>query len=352
MRQVRSTLGDEPDLVTPDSASDRFWRFAMVLVTLALVSHCGFLLLFLSFGLWSLSAVNVVSIGLYVLARARARQQRYSSLLIMVVEFFGHALAAGWTLGWSSGFQYYLLLAIPIYLMSERSTRQKLFLSATVALGYTGLSVWLEGAAPHSQVPSDILLVLRLANIAAFCGFLSYICLTYVQLVRDAETRLRVLAERDVLTGLHNRASLAQRAELASRSPGRGTWLVFGDLDHFKSVNDQFGHLRGDATIQCVADEMRRVVRRGDCAARWGGEEFLLLLTDADQQTALSVAERVRSSVAARSRSDPRGSCAVTVTFGVTELRQGEDLDMALTRADAALYEGKRNGRDRVELSV
>jgi diguanylate cyclase (GGDEF)-like protein len=152
----------------------------------------------------------------------------------------------------------------------------------------------------------------------------------------------------DPLTGLLNRASLPERfAELreqALRTDGRLA-VVLCDLDRFKQVNDTYGHQTGDVVLQTTAYEMRRALRSFELMYRLGGEEFLVLLPDADLADATEVAESMRTAAAAR----PAADVPVSVSFGVTAARGGDiDLDRMLEAADRALFSAKREGRDRV----
>jgi len=138
----------------------------------------------------------------------------------------------------------------------------------------------------------------------------------------------------DTLTGLANRRGIDQhmRREVARvLRHGYRLSFVLLDIDHFKKVNDRFGHGMGDEVLRRVADTMSRTLRASDLAARWGGEEFLVVLTDTGLDGARMCAERIRAAVEALSL--PRVS-HVTISAGVAELTSGEDLSVALLRAD------------------
>lgn len=155
------------------------------------------------------------------------------------------------------------------------------------------------------------------------------------------------LASTDQLTGLANRRAALEvldRERQAQRRYGRSVALVLADIDHFKWVNDTHGHSVGDRVLVEVAAELARHARDADVVARWGGEEFLLVAPEVDRQAALVLAERCRAAIA---ELHPAG-LEITATFGVAELRQDEDLDALLQRADHHLYQGKHAGRDRV----
>lgn len=154
----------------------------------------------------------------------------------------------------------------------------------------------------------------------------------------------------DPLTGLFNRNALEQRLGELDGQPcdpaeGLSHALLLCDLDHFKQVNDRFGHAVGDAVLQDVAYTMRATLRAGDSIYRVGGEEILVMLPGAGHEDAMEIAERVR--VAVRER-HPSG-VAVSLSIGVAVAEPGSvDTDDLLARADAALYAAKADGRDRV----
>ena len=169
--------------------------------------------------------------------------------------------------------------------------------------------------------------------------------------VADERRRLVVRATTDLLTTLPNRATFLDRARLELERSGRtGAPLavVMLDLDHFKTVNDRFGHPAGDRLLAASAQSIQTAIRGIDLPGRWGGEEFVLLLVDVEEAAALAAVERVRKAIGGLA--PPRVPCPITVSAGVAihhgrfEAARVEDL---VHRADAALYRSKQDGRDR-----
>jgi diguanylate cyclase (GGDEF)-like protein len=170
--------------------------------------------------------------------------------------------------------------------------------------------------------------------------------------LREALQRNVELAERDALTGLLNRRRATEMLDHhASQASRGGTFAVaLLDIDHFKRINDGHGHVAGDVVLQRFAAAAQAMLREGDLLARWGGEEFLLLLPAATADAALALARRVREGTAALTVPVPSGAAlAFTVSVGVAALRAGESATSVLERADAALYLAKAGGRNRVE---
>jgi diguanylate cyclase (GGDEF)-like protein len=164
------------------------------------------------------------------------------------------------------------------------------------------------------------------------------------------EKRLRIMADTDELTGLANRRSFLERARTgfdAARRRERPFSLCMIDVDNFKAINDGWGHDCGDRVLRDVAAICLRVFRKGDAVGRFGGEEFVAALPGADIAEARRIAERLRKAIAGLRFGEALAEVRVTVTIGLAEVDALESgLEPALKRADAALYQGKRSGRN------
>jgi diguanylate cyclase (GGDEF)-like protein len=160
------------------------------------------------------------------------------------------------------------------------------------------------------------------------------------------------LAHHDPLTGVLNRKGLAEELlRVADTLADRffPLSLVFIDVDHFKRINDQYGHGIGDQVIKDLAAVVKNHIQRDDLLARWGGEEFLLICPHTKGHEAVVIAERLRQVIATTVW--PLG-LHITSSFGVSEVLAGEDLNASMDRADKAMYRAKKNGRDRVEAQL
>lgn len=165
---------------------------------------------------------------------------------------------------------------------------------------------------------------------------------------------LRRQAATDELTGLPNRRRFAARLNdefvRLARRPEASCGLLAVDIDHFKTVNDRFGHAAGDAVLVRIASVMRQAVREQDLVARWGGEEFMLLLPDTGQAEAAALAERLRERVQAERIHHAGRAICVTASVGLDTMSSRDpNAEAALLRADRALYRAKNRGRNRVE---
>lgn len=157
-------------------------------------------------------------------------------------------------------------------------------------------------------------------------------------------------AMQDALTRLNNRAafdtSLAREVDLSQRQHSPLSLIVL-DIDHFKIVNDSYGHRAGDLALRTLAESLIHNLRLSDIAFRYGGEEFTILLSNTDKVAAHAVAERVRTAATQLRCDDETRSFSLTISLGVTELQQGESAATLFDRADQALYQAKKTGRNK-----
>lgn len=161
---------------------------------------------------------------------------------------------------------------------------------------------------------------------------------------------LQELASRDALTGLLNRGEFMHRAQQQLRSnldAGLDSAIVMADLDRFKAINDGYGHDAGDGVIRAFSDACRATIRTADLVGRYGGEEFALLLTGADAEEAVRIANRINGALAEFSAL-PEGAPLPTASFGIVDTRNRNNaLQRLIGEADSALYEAKAAGRNR-----
>jgi two-component system cell cycle response regulator len=179
----------------------------------------------------------------------------------------------------------------------------------------------------------------------------------YTERLRDMVTSAVELAVTDPLTGLYNRRylethmkSVVARAVATSKP----VCVLLFDIDHFKGINDSYGHDAGDDVLREFSDRLRRGVRGIDLVVRYGGEEFILVMPETDANFAATVAERLRSDVEKIAFETRSGfSFPVTVSIGLAEWRGlGDNAEALIRRADQALYAAKRAGRNRVVASA
>ena len=200
------------------------------------------------------------------------------------------------------------------------------------------LDMWRDGLAQFTD--EDV-------ERSALFGYLAAAAWRNAQLYVELERR----AMTDTLTGLLNTrwwSELAPREAAQSRRLGTEIAVLLCDLDHFKRVNDRFGHAAGDVVLRRVARVLRSAVRSGDAAVRYGGEEFLLVVRESDEEGAMRVARSVQAAL--REMPSPiEGLAPLTISIGIAFFpRHGQTLDDVLAHADRAMYQAKHDGRDRI----
>ena len=326
-----------------------YWPVLTRIAPMAAGLHAGLALLIDVLGGLQYAAGNLVLVALWSIVYwlLRERHNR-SAVVLMWIAIPGHALLATVTLGWDSGFHYYLIAMVPVLFVSPgRRMRLRLSLTFLVAACYLALDAVGRWVPPVSPIAPEALAWIRGFNIAALFVILTWLAHVYTRLAAAAEARLRALATTDALTGLANRRrviDVAQYEVQRGRREGTPISFILGDVDHFKRVNDERGHEAGDHALVTTAVVLRQAVREADTVARWGGEEFLVVLPDTALHAALGVADRARAALADAAWP---GGAAVTMTLGVSQWRDGETVAEAVARADEALYRGKHAGRDR-----
>jgi diguanylate cyclase (GGDEF)-like protein len=169
--------------------------------------------------------------------------------------------------------------------------------------------------------------------------------------VKSYQTKMEALATTDDLTGLLNRRafSIVMERYMASyqRDPKPFCMLLI-DIDHFKSINDRYGHDVGDQVLRVMGDSLKQKLRRSDMAVRWGGEEFLVLLQGCDIVEAGQIAEKLRQAIEVERIVTNKLTIRLTLSIGVSKYKDKEAPDLCIQRADTALYEAKNSGRNRV----
>lgn len=223
---------------------------------------------------------------------------------------------------------------------TKDSVGSQILLPLSVAQGMAGLF-------------SDNESAFKKEDISLFSTLVSGISSIYI--AYKAYRQVQELSITDALTGLFNRRKffeeLEREMERANRYGSRFS-LIMLDIDHFKTINDRYGHQTGDAVLRYLARVLMANIRKTDLVARYGGEEFVILLTETGMQGAMDVAKRVNRQVAAEQVKTVAGLIPVTVSLGIASHEPGDVVDSLVSRTDAALYQAKNNGRNRVECMV
>jgi len=312
----------------------------------------------------SLIMILIINVFLYIIFRSGLNKRMkdpsltsiqicLASLVVMYSIFFIYE---------ARGILFSMYILILLFGIFRLHTRQFLNVSAFILMTY-GIDIFLLNVFR----PQDILLKIEifhwlalaivLISVSFIGGNISALrhdlAVSRKKLQASLET-IQEMAIRDDLTGFFNRRHLMELLETENnRSIRSGSVfsLAMVDLDKFKNVNDSFGHQAGDNALKTFSSVIRTVLRKTDICGRYGGEEFLVVLTQTDLNEAKIFAERIRSRVEDSMALDFGQNTKVTVSIGLAEHQKNEDVEKTIFRADDAMYKAKKNGRNRVEVS-
>ena len=206
------------------------------------------------------------------------------------------------------------------------------------SLGYTDLKNYIDSFYWLVVLSSILFFTLLFTLLMFACTF------------RDIVAQLRKERDQDSLTEILNRRAFYEASKLCLSDPQQlPAALLIGDIDHFKRINDTWGHDEGDKVLQAISSTFQHNIRSTDLVARFGGEEFVVLLTQTDLKSAKLVAERIRQEISADGYALVSGQ-SLTMSFGITSLTSYHTLHQALKEADKLLYDAKKSGRNRVHV--
>lgn len=349
--------GDILESVPAPAATHQSQTLLRHLAKLALAGHIVILIAVWVAAIPLLVAINIFSVGIYATALLLNKRRAYVAVMIIgMVEVIVHAWVATAILGWSSGFHIYVLTLVPlVYFFDPWRLELRVAASVFVAAMYVALA-WTAGRV-FPDDPRPFVLWFRYGNLLFGATILSLLSFFYGKAIGRVQRELQIqnvqldmLARKDALTGIANRREAQATLELQQirlARDGGSFGIALIDLDHFKRINDTYGHDHGDLVLKKAADSFRSSLRGDDFLARWGGEEFLAILPRADLKGTLVAAEKMRLALEDIHQSVPMKR-AVTCTIGISVCTAESRLSSVLKDADDALYRGKECGRNRV----
>ena len=310
---------------------------------------------------------SIYLLGAWCLAKCWADRWRVSThphialqisiVTLAVVYHFSWVNPIPWVRICSFSIGSGLVLMLPILQVRSRMSSlhwlDKLLLWLSIAFTtYTftrpGL-IWLLGYSDLRSLPKSPYWLLTLVSILNFALLFSLVMTAIA--AKETVDKLRRERDLDALTQLLNRRSFQEYAQQRLADIRLYPMAVLAcDIDHFKRINDSWGHKRGDEVLQLVSTTLKDSVRENDLVARFGGEEFVLLLTEISLEDAEAIALRIQRDLRLNNEVLPSGY-TLTLSFGISALDSNTPLDQALREADRLLYEAKNAGRDRVHVS-
>jgi len=342
-------------LSTQQLEIESYWSRSRQGMLIAICIHIAFGIAGILIGAPALAWLQVVSIAVYGGCYALSfRGERKIVAALTWFDLLGHSTAAAWIVGPDSGFQFYSWILLPLLFTNpHRELRDKSILAVALSVTYVVIDWSLHQFAPVAVLPHSTTMALRYFNLSSFLLAMTLTAISHAECVILAENRLRAAADTDSLSGLLNRRRMSDQLQQELRRANhrqRPLSVLLLDIDYFKVINDEHGHARGDHVISRVGEILRQTVRQHDLAARWGGEEFMVLLPDTRVDVAMETAERIRRAIYTNVVRSTSNLLPVSVTIGVAGWRDGENLEATIHRADLAMYAGKHAGRNQVVL--
>lgn len=329
-----------------------------------LAVHVLYLVLFAMNGVRFMAYFNIFSVFFYGVSIFLVRLVREKLNLVYwaLAEIIVHAALATWCVGLEPDFAMFLLMIIPIAFLMPNKNKSMPFVIMIVSTALYGVChfIFRDGANVlyplQSRTAKD---TFYLINIIIGAFVMVYVTSIYTVLNIYTESKLRIQTEQlrtmacvDPLTRLNNRRAMwedLRRICGESRESGKHYVIGLGDIDHFKKVNDTYGHDRGDEVLSAVADMIKEKIPEQGCVSRWGGEEFLFVIPGADIRKGCDCAERILQTLREYRFTDGDREFFVTMTFGISEGAKDAEPEQIISQADKRLYKGKNNGRDHVE---
>ncbi len=298
----------------------------------------------------------IIYIGIFI-ETYRRRSKRCLYYLIVSATVITGLLTI--TFGWRASFQNFIYIIFLILWYDPTTGHKEKIISSTI-MGFSmclisyltpfGASIITPGTAPHFVVVySNIIFFSICLIVVAY-----YFCNQYIESehkLREYNRKLKRMSETDPLTGLMNRRCAEEEInEIIAESKAQKYLfcIAMGDIDFFKKVNDTYGHEAGDFILSSLAKEFQEHMKGKGFVARWGGEEFLFVITKMNGDEALISLDELRTNIKKKEFVFEGQTLKVTMTFGVEEFSDHVGLEKTIAEADKKLYIGKQSGRDRV----
>lgn len=330
---------------------------------LILIIHCMIFAVTLYLGITPMVYYNVFSIISYIVCLHFVDKGYYNQIFLFAyLEIILHSYIAAVCIGWTFGFALYMIALVPVgfymeYFISEdkHNIRIPFLLGIMDFLIFVVCQTLASFVEPKYTGISELMrqIIYSFNAMCAF-GMLLGFSVIFLQELNSNHDRLKAVNEKlnkmakvDVLTGLFNRRGIKPFLDKCADS-GVPFCVGMCDIDDFKHVNDSYGHDVGDEVIAEVARIIRADIKPEDHVCRWGGEEFVFLVDQSGIEEAAGIAEKIRSDVESGILEVYGKKISFTITIGVAEYMQGEEVDKTIIRADERMYSGKRSGKNKV----
>ncbi len=335
---------------------NRFYKIIKITGKLGICIQLGILLLILSVKVHPSVITFQVFTCLYWLIIFYIIKLRHTSLYFLLIFFFtpAHMLVMIVVFGSEAGFQHYAWIGFPLILFDQLVPERHIFFYIISGfLIFLGIHISADYIAPASNYP-QLTPYLNTINFSISFLIFAWICFDFRLAQISFQKVIGRLTKTDHLTELLNRRGILEELESDGLETNpQNISIVMFDIDHFKRINDQFGHNTGDDVLQKVALILKQSIGSKHMIARWGGEEFVLICIDSGRDQALAIAQMLKAEFAVahihhRNNENNKSVISFTATFGISEVAEKETILDAIERADIALFRGKKAGRDSI----
>ncbi|MCR4989688.1 MAG: GGDEF domain-containing protein [Lachnospiraceae bacterium] len=302
-------------------------------------------------------ALGIIAAANILLFIGTYRMKTKTALWLFIVFSFLWVLVLIPMFGWSAGIQNFLFPMLLMVFFGSYDKSGNKFVVVAIALAIRiGFILEMGGMKAGEYITPAIDKSLQIVNITSVFSLVVYIAYTFSKAEKEAEgklvkynDKLKAAANTDQLTGLFNRRRATDYLkETIEQNDGSPVSVSIGDIDFFKKVNDNYGHDIGDEVLKSVASTMKDTLRSDSFIARWGGEEFLIILRNCNGDQAYMALERLRRRIQDTAITAGGHEINITMTFGVSEYDFSGDMNSTIKTADERLYHGKENGRNQV----
>ena len=327
-----------------------------------ILCHIFLMFIYVAAGHKFMIGANIVSLILYISFTLTCYKKPLRYAGIVFLEIWVHMILAIISFGWQPCFQNWSFAIIAAYFLpayghehKRSSYKSILFYTAIVVLTYFLVAVAIHVfdipiMAPLNTTLTQILFILN--NLITFFTIIMF-SIFYTSNNRREKRELSRKASYDELTNMYNRYALSQISEHIiheAKEEGKPYSVAIMDIDHFKEVNDTYGHLSGDMVLEQLSRVLRAYSMRGIISGRWGGEEFIMICPyDIEYTRFVKILDRLRTSIENRKfKIEADEEINVTISIGAAKIDDYVSLDTAVSRADENLYKAKNKGRNRV----
>jgi len=325
----------------------------LIFLVMCLSVHLFNFFLYTKLGIPVMAKINLISSIFYVLIIPFSFKLKQTSIVLSYFEINIFALMASLILSYRVGYNNYILgMMIVVVLMADNFKNKRflfMFFGAIIEI------LIMYYSSKHEFTYAFERSIIRpwetqIYTLNLMITLITIMYITYVYVIENMvkTEHLGYESTHDTLTGLYNRRYILENKKLQTALSSYPATFILLDIDHFKLVNDTYGHDIGDEALKYLSRKLNANLRKNDIACRWGGEEFLLIVKYMDAESGKNVAEKIRRDVMNDVYSKIDGGLGITITCGVTSFVKGESIENAVQRADKNLYYGKENGRNMV----